>query len=79
MTTLRTHASLLFCAAMLNACGPNYHITRGQEHLAESRPDAAAQEFQKALDKNHVKFLCMTEAHRAKATRWAEGNFESVQ
>ena len=52
MTTLRTHASLLFCAAMLNACGPNYHITRGQEHLAESRPDAAAQEFQKALDKN---------------------------
>ena len=33
----------------------------------------------KALDKNHVKFLCMTEAHRAKATRWAEGNFESVQ
>lgn len=49
---LRTHASLVFCAVMLNACGPSYHIARGQDHLVGSRPDAAAQEFQKALDKN---------------------------
>ena len=52
MTKLRTHASLVFCAAMLHACGPNYHIARGEEHLFGSRPDAAAQEFQKALDKD---------------------------
>lgn len=52
MTKLRTHASLVFCAALLNACGPNYHIARGEQHLLGSRPDAAAQEFQKALDKD---------------------------
>jgi hypothetical protein len=33
----------------------------------------------KALDKNHVTLLCMTEAHRAEVSRWAEGNFESVE
>lgn len=49
---LWTHASLVFGAAVLSACGPNYHIAKGEEHLAGSRPDAAAQEFQKALDKN---------------------------
>ena len=33
----------------------------------------------KALDQGHVKFRCMTDTSRAKVSRWAEGNFESVQ
>ena len=30
----------------------------------------------KALDDDHVKYNCMQEMYRAKAVRWAEGNFE---
>ena len=30
----------------------------------------------KALDDDHVKYNCMPEMYRAKAARWAEGNFE---
>ncbi len=48
----RSQALLAFCTVALQACGPNYHIAKGQDHLAGSRPDAAAQEFQRALDKD---------------------------
>ena len=33
----------------------------------------------KALDDDHVKYNCMQEMYRAKAVRWAEGNFEVSQ
>ena len=57
---------------MLHACGPNYHIARGEEHLFGSRPDAAAQEFQKALDKDPTALAALRRygrrTHRSRPT-----------
>ena len=36
----------------LAACGPKHHIAKGDEHLNSNRPDAAASEYQRALDKD---------------------------
>ena len=50
--TFRTLTTVALSATALSACGPSFYIARGEDHLAGSRPDAAAQEFQKALDKD---------------------------
>ena len=41
------------------ACGPKQSVKKGDDHLAEHRPDAAAQMYQRALDKDpsHVAAL----------------------
>ena len=50
-------APLFFLAA--TACGPKQMVKKGDGHLAEQRPDAAAQFYQRALDKDptHVDAL----------------------
>jgi len=50
---LKPFATLtFFFATSLVACGPKHHIARGDEHLKGNRPDAAAAEYQRALDKD---------------------------
>ena len=47
----RTAASFLFPMLLLG-CGTKSLVSKGDMHLAENRPDSAAQYYQKALDKN---------------------------
>jgi tetratricopeptide (TPR) repeat protein len=47
-----THAFAVFLAIGLAGCGPKHHITKGDQHLEGNRPDAATQEYQRALDKD---------------------------
>ena len=47
-----THAFAIFLAIGLAGCGPKHHIAKGDQHLEGNRPDAATQEYQRALDKD---------------------------
>jgi Tfp pilus assembly protein PilF len=43
----------------VSACSPNHRVKKGDAHLEAQRPDAAAAEYQRALDKDpsHVAAL----------------------
>jgi len=60
---------LTLTITLLFGCGPKKMIAKGDAHLGENRPDAAAQYFQRALDKDpgHVDALRgIAEAHLAR-------------
>lgn len=50
--TMRTHGIAICLALGSTACGAKHYIAKGDAHLEADRPDAAAQEYQRALDKD---------------------------
>jgi tetratricopeptide (TPR) repeat protein len=52
MHPLRIRYCHLLLVGLLVGCGPNRWVRKGDLYLSESRPDAAARAFQKALDKD---------------------------
>ena len=51
MTRYNITASIALLLS-ISACSPNHRVKKGNAHLEAQRPDAAAAEYQRALDKN---------------------------
>ena len=49
--THRPLLSVVFSTILLSGCGANHLVKKGNAHIAAQRPDSAAAEYQKALDK----------------------------